>query len=235
MGGGEGRRGEASLTPVFFKGQLNIPRCLNSAVCKAWALDGILRPSPTLISFRKVCFDLGLWSFVSFKFNIHAIFPKKSIPLCPLVFGETTSAPSAVLSPCCSKSIIPNFARLLVFLVVFIRGETQRAPQRLESVTLRDTKERETWRDFRDIWRDTELKRDVYQINKVIRMHLEILEDCDRWKEMTLEQGEICRKKRRESLRSRRHPEKRKTDRKVQRQGENFIPHIEVSCKPSPS
>lgn len=66
-------------------------------------------------------------------------------------------------------------------------------------------------------------------------MHLEILEDCDRWNEMTLEQGEICRKKRRESLRSRRHPEKRKTDRKVQRQGENFIPHIEVSCKPSPS
>lgn len=122
-------------------------------------------------------------------------FLKKSIPLCPLVFGETTSAPSAVLSPCCSKSIISNFARLLVFLVVFIRGETQRAPQRLESVTLRDTKERETWRDFRDIWRDTELKRDVYQINKVMRMHLEILEDCYRWKEMTLEHGEICRKK----------------------------------------
>lgn len=117
--------------------------CLNSAVCKARGLDGILRPNPTLISFHKVCFDLSLSSFVSFKFNVHALFHKNPITLCPLVFGEIASAPSVVHSPCYSKSIIPNFARLLVFLVVFIRGEIQRAPQRLESVTLRDTRERD--------------------------------------------------------------------------------------------
>lgn len=135
--------GGAPLTPAFFRGQRTSHNCLNSEVCKAQALDGILRPSPTLISFHNVCFDLSLSSFVSFKFNIYAIFPKNPITLWPLVFEETAGAPSTVLSPCYSKSIIPNFARLLVFLAVFIRGETQRAPQRLESVTLRDTKERD--------------------------------------------------------------------------------------------